>query len=158
MARRNTAKRNKVIAALAVVVIVGGTVSYLKSNDIWPFELPEDPADAARFTDEGTLRKAFAGNTINYAGKGRGGTTTIFYAPNGNMLATTATVSVPLEGSWRTRGRYHFCQQYNGRNESCNKVLVQGDLAKFHNDDGKLQFEAKIVPGNQVKMPEPRKR
>jgi hypothetical protein len=150
-------KRN-VIAALAVIVVIGAGLLYQKSNDAWPFELPEDPADAARFTNEATLRKAFAGNTINYAGKGRGGTTTIFYAPNGNMLATTATVSVPLEGTWRTRGRYHFCQQYNGRNESCNKVLVEGENAKFHNDDGKLQFEAKIVPGNQVKMPEPRKR
>jgi len=28
----------------------------------------------------------------------------------------------------------------------------------FNNDDGKLQFEAKIVPGNQVKLPEPRKK
>lgn len=150
-------KRN-IIIALAVIVIVGGGLGFLKTNEIWPFELPYNPEDAAKYTGDEDLRKAFAGNTINYAGKGRGGQTTIFYGPNGRMLATTATVSVPLEGSWRTRGRYYFCQQYDGRNESCNKVLVEGDTAKFHNDDGKLQFEAKILPGNQVKMPEPRKK
>lgn len=151
-------KRNLIMAIVALVVVGGGFLWRQHSAMEWPFEPPEDPGDAERFTNDDDLRKAFAGNTINYAGKGRGGTTTIFYAPNGDMLATTATVSVPLEGTWRTRGRFHFCQQYNGRNESCNKVKVEGENAKFHNDDGKLQFEAKIVPGNQVKLPEQRKR
>jgi hypothetical protein len=146
--RRKSSKTTKIIlAAIAgVVIIVGGAYSF----EIGPFAVKQDEASNA-------LRKAFAGNTISYAGKGRGGNTTIFYGPDGRMKAVTATVSTPLEGTWRTRAPGQFCQSYDGRDESCNKVVLESDVAKFHNDDGKLQFEAKILPGNQIKVPEARK-
>jgi hypothetical protein len=133
-----------ILTAIAVVVIGTGAAYSL---EIGPFAVQQDEASNA-------LWKAFAGNTISYAGKGRGGNTTIFYDTDGRMKAVTATVSTPLEGSWRTKAPGQFCQRYDGRDEACNKVVLDNDVAKFHNDDGKLQFEAKILPGNQIKVPE----
>lgn len=141
--------KKTIIIAGIVVVLVG--IGAMYSFEVGPFKVAQDAASEA-------LRKAFAGNTISYAGKGRGGNTTIYYGPDGRMKAVTATVSTPLEGTWRTKAPGQFCQRYDGRDEACNKVSLESDVAKFHNDDGKLQFEAKILQGDQVKMPEPRKK
>lgn len=146
--RRKMATKTKLIIAAIVVIVLG--VGAAHTFELGPFAVKQDSASIA-------LQKAFAGNTISYAGKGRGGNTTIFYGSDGRMEAVTATVSSPLNGTWRTRAPGEFCQRYDGRNEACSKVSLESDVAKFHNDDGKLQFEAKILPGNQVKKPEPRK-
>lgn len=146
--RRKSSNTTKIVlgAIAAVVIIFGGAYT----AEIGPFAVEQDQASL-------DLRKALAGNTISYAGKGRGGNTTIFYGPDGRMKAVTATVSTPLEGTWRTKAPGQFCQRYDGRDEACNKVMLDKDVAKFHNDDGKLQFEAKILAGNQIKEPAPRK-
>ena len=146
--RRKSSNTTKIVlgAIAAVVIIVGGAYT----AEIGPFAVEQDQASL-------DLHKALAGNTISYAGKGRGGNTTIFYGPDGRMKAVTATVSTPLEGTWRTKAPGQFCQRYDGRDEACNKVMLDKDVAKFHNDDGKLQFEAKILAGNQIKEPAPRK-
>src|SRR3546814_6991966 len=115
------------------------------SFELGPFKAGQDAASEA-------LWKAFSGNTITYSGKGRGGNTTIYYAPDGHMKAITATVSTPLEGTWRTKSPGRLCQRYDGRDEARNKVILANGTAKFQNDDGKLQFEAKILPGEQVKQ------
>jgi hypothetical protein len=147
--RRKSSNTAKLIIAAIVVVVVGTLAGW--HFEVGPFAVKQDEASNA-------LRKAFTGNTIAYAGKGRGGNTTIFYGPDGRMKAVTATVSTPLEGTWRTKAPGQFCQRYDGRDEACNKVVLDNEVAKFHNDDGKLQFEAKILPGNQIKLPEPRKK
>lgn len=146
--RRKSSKTTKLVIATIAVVVLGVGAAY--TAEIGPFAVKQDQASL-------DLRKAFAGNTISYAGKGRGGNTTIFYGPDGRMKAVTATVSTPLEGTWRTKAPGQFCQQYDGRDEACNKVMLETDVAKFHNDDGKLQYEAKILPGNQIKLPERKK-
>jgi len=145
--RRKSSKNTKLILAAIAVVVVGVGGAY--SLELGPFAVKQDQAS-------NDLWKAFSGNTISYAGKGRGGNTTIFYGADGRMKAVTATVSTPLEGTWRTKAPGQFCQRYDGRDEACNKVMLESDVAKFHNDDGKLQYEAKILPGNQIKLPERR--
>ena len=147
MRRKSSKKRLTILIAVGALVLVSGAAY---TYEIGPFAAKQDQAS-------NDLRKALTGNTISYAGKGRGGNTTIFYGSDGRMEAITATVSSPLNGTWRTRAPGEFCQRYDGRNEACNKVSLESDVAKFHNDDGKLQFEAKILPGNQIKRPEPRK-
>jgi len=146
--RRKSSKTTKLVLAGIAVIVIGVGAAY--TAEIGPFAVKQDQASLE-------LRKAFAGNTISYAGKGRGGNTTIFYGPDYRMKAVTATVSTPLEGTWRTKAPGQFCQRYDGRDEACNKVMLESDVAKFHNDDGKLQFEAKILPGNQIKLPERKK-
>jgi hypothetical protein len=146
--RRKSSKTTKLVIMTIGVVVLGVGAAYMA--EIGPFAVKQDQASNA-------LKSAFAGNTISYAGKGRGGNTTIFYGPDGRMKAVTATVSTPLEGTWRTKAPGQFCQRYDGRDEACNKVMLESDVAKFHNDDGKLQFEAKILPGNQIKIPERKK-
>jgi hypothetical protein len=146
--RRKSSNTTKLVLAAIGVVVLGVGAAY--SLELGPFAVKQDEASNA-------LWEAFSGNTISYAGKGRGGNTTIFYGPDGRMKAVTATVSTPLEGTWRTKAPGQFCQSYDGRDESCNKVVLENDVAKFHNDDGKLQFEAKILPGNQIKVPERKK-
>src|ERR1700754_1678393 len=107
MRRKSSNTVKMIIAAVAVVALgVGGAYT----AEIWPFAVQQDQASTA-------LKSAFAGNTISYAGKGRGGNTTIFYGPDGRMKAVTATVSTPLEGTWRTKAPGQFCQRYDGRNE-----------------------------------------
>jgi hypothetical protein len=152
----------KVIIAAAVIIVVGAPTYYMWSNDLGPFEEEISGAKGPEgqpgvfFANAQELENGIGGNTLSFSNKSRPGNTIVYYAPDHTLIAASSTSDMTVEGEWRTRKKIEFCQHYNGRNEKCEKVVLTPDSAKFHNDDGKLLSEAKVLKGKQ--LPAPRKK
>lgn len=162
MPKRKSGISPRTIIIIVVVLIVLAPIYYMWSNDLGPFEQeisgakgPEGQPDV-KFANAQELEEGLAGNTLSFSNKSRPGNTIVYYAPDHTLIGASSTSDLTVEGEWRTRKKIEFCQHYNGRGEKCEKVVLSGDTAKFHNDDGKLLYEAKLLKGKQ--LPPPRKR